>query len=243
MDVWTGQAAFLVHDLSWSNPSNWSQGKPQAGQTLVFPGGKNTVISGGVLVTWSPAGPTTNDLAGMAFDSIEIDSAGYAISGAALDLTGPTPLATSYTSGISSLNLDLNLGGAGINVAGGGELDIGGAMGGTAGLTLSGGGKLQLGSYSNAIGVSSVQEGTLIVTNTFTAAIDSSGHFFTLDSSGASSSVVLGPSSELTVSMAAPSLPMGSTFQLITGHVSGTFNGLPEGARLSSNGTVFSISQ
>ena len=88
IDVWTGQAALLSEDFSWSNPSNWSQGRPQSGQVLIFP-----IAGPGNFI---PTQPIINDLTGLTLDSIEIDSADYTISGNAISLTAPTGFSTTY---------------------------------------------------------------------------------------------------------------------------------------------------
>ena len=78
----------------------------------------------------------------MTFDSIEIDSPAYTISGNAISLTASTGIFTTYTSGVSTFNIDATLSGTDITVAAGGELDLNGAISDTNGLVLDGGGIL-----------------------------------------------------------------------------------------------------
>ena len=133
-DVWTGAAALASQDYNWSNALNWSQGVPQSGEDLQFP-----VASANNFI---PTQPINNDLSGLTFGSIEIDSSGYSIAGNAISLTAATGIVTTYTSGTSTISLNTTLSGtgSGITVAAGGELDLNGAVSDSTGLTLSGGG-------------------------------------------------------------------------------------------------------
>jgi len=250
VDVWTGGAASASEDLSWSNPLNWSQGAPQSGQDLQFPiAGAHNFI---------PAQPIVNDLTGMTFDSIEIDSPGYSISGNAISLTAPTGILTTYTSGDSTLSIDTNLSGSGITIAAGGELDLNGVVSGANGLLLSGGGilggngqvsslEVQNGQVSPGIqGVGNLTvlgQVTFDQQSTFSASINGQGQNNSLTAIGGKPPTASLHSPTLLVAMAPGFTPApGEAFAIIQGTVSGSFDGLPEGATFSVGGTTFGIS-
>jgi Bacterial Ig-like domain (group 3) len=246
-NFWTGHAALVNQDYSWSNTDNWSNGKVADGQDLVFPtAGAQTFI---------PTHAIANDLSNMTFDSIEIDGVGYTIGGDAISLTAPTGLFTTYNAGISAFNINTNLVGGNIDIAGGGELDINGAISGNAGLNLSGGGTLggtgQLNPLSVqastiqpgvlGIGSLSVQGGATFYPNSkFSAKLDSSGVNSSLAATGGN--VVL-ENPTLNIAIAPGFIPApGSTFTIIQGSISGTFSNEPEGATVSAGGSTFRIS-
>ena len=250
IDVWTGGAASASNDLSWSNPLNWSQGTPQNGEDLRFPiAGANSFI---------PTQPIVNDLSGLTLDSIEIDSAGYSMTGNALGLTAPTGIFTTYTSGTSTFGIDANLSGTGITVAAGGELDLNGVISDTSGLLLGGGGivggtgqlpsfELQAGELSPGIqGVGNLTGSghvTLDPGSTFSASLNGPGQNNSLTALGGTSPTVSLDLPTLVVSLAPGFTPApGAAFYIIVGSVTGNFSGLPEGATLSAGGTTFSIS-
>ncbi len=251
IDVWTGGAASASNDVSWSNPLNWSQGTPQNGEDLQFPiAGANTFI---------PTQPIVNDLTGLTLDSIEIDSAGYSMTGNAPGLTAPTGIFTTYASGTSTFGIDASLSGTGITVAPGGELDLNGVISDTNGLVLGGGGivggtgqlptfDLQSGELSPGIqGVRNLTAlGHVILEpgSTFAASLNGPGQNNSLTVLGGIGPNVTLNSPTLVVSLAPGFTPApGATFVPISAlNVTGTFSGLPDGATLSVGGTTFSIS-
>ncbi len=247
-DVWTGAAAMTVQDNNWSNADNWSNGIPQANQDVVFPvAGPSTFI---------PTQPIVNDLSSMTLDSIEIDAPGYKLSGDPLTLQASTGLFTTYTSGVSTYSMNTTLQGGNLSVAAGGELDINGAVSGSTGLTLSGGGTLagtgqvptltvtagQLEPGVGGVGTLTVDgNATLYPGTTFTASINSASSNNALAVFGSTSGSVTLGSSTLALSNTGFSPARGSAFTIIQGSVSGTFEGLPEGASLVSGGTTYRI--
>ena len=104
-DVWTGERRAPTQDYSWSNAGNWSDGKPQGGQDLVFPAASAT--------TFIPAAAIMNDLSNMTFDSIEIDAPGYTLAGDAITLsaTAIPGIVANYNTGVSAYSINTNLAG------------------------------------------------------------------------------------------------------------------------------------
>lgn len=87
MSTWSGAV-----DNFWSTPGNWDT-PPVAGDNLVFPAAAVNKTS-------------VNDLAaGIAYQSVFIDGAGYAISGSPIQID--TALTSFYNSGESSVQMDL----------------------------------------------------------------------------------------------------------------------------------------
>ena len=168
-DVWTGAAALASQDYNWSNATNWSQGAPQSGENLQFPAASAN--------NYIPTQPIDNDLSGETFGSIEIDSAGYTIAGNPISLTASTGIFTTYTSGVSAINLNATLSGTDITIAAGGELDLNGDISDTNGLITSGGGILggtgqlpALAVQSNQVSPGTQGVGTLTVQGAITFA-------------------------------------------------------------------------
>jgi trimeric autotransporter adhesin len=249
-DVWTGAAALASQDYNWSSPTNWSQGAPLSGEDLQFPAaGANNFI---------PTQPINNDLSGLTFGSIEIDSAGYTITGNAISVTAATGIFTTYTSGTSSISLNATLSGTTVSIAAGGELDLNGTVTDTNGLITTGGGILggtgqlpALAVQSNQVipGIQSV--GTLTVNGTVTFA-QASTYSVTLAGQRQSNVLVstqdTTPSVNLNSATLQVSLAPGFTpapgigLTIIQGNVSGSFNGLPQGTTFSVDGLNFTIS-
>ena len=237
-----------VQDFNWSNADNWSNGIPQANQDLDFPvAGPSTFI---------PTQPIVNDLSNMTFDSIEIDAPGYKLSGDPLTLQASTGLFTTYTSGVSTYSMNTTLQGGNLSVAASGELDINAAISGSTGLTLSGGGTLagtgqvptltvtagQLEPGVGGVGTLTVDgNATLYPGTTFTASINSVSSNNALAVFGSTNGAVTLGSSTLALSNTGFSPVRGSAFTIIQGSVSGTFEGLPEGASLVSGSTTYRI--
>ena len=152
------EARVVLSTLTWSGAvsGNWSvagnwQGlaAPQAGDSLVFPAGATN---------FSPV----NDFApGTVFGSIDIQSSGYDISGASIELTGN--LGASLTSGTSFYQLNTTLDDGVVQVGSGGQLLDLGSIAGASGLELTGGGGLTLlGTKANTFtGDTTVNSGTL----------------------------------------------------------------------------------
>lgn len=148
--TWTGAVS-----SSWSAGGNWVGGvAPQAGDALVFPAGASSLSA-------------VNDFApGTSFASIDIQAAGYNISGASVELTGN--LNASLTSGLTIDSLATKLDSGIVDVAPGGQLFAMGVFSGTAGLELTGGGTMaMIGSAANTYtGTTTVDNGTLDLENT-----------------------------------------------------------------------------
>ncbi len=131
MDVWTGATSNL-----WSVAGNWTLGVPTAGEDLDFPSGAANLTN-------------QNDLSdGTSFNSIEIDSAGYGISGNSITVTNG--FSSTFTTGTSQFGLATTLTATEtFDVATGGTLDITGVIsGGGFGLTKTSGGTLVLAASS-----------------------------------------------------------------------------------------------
>jgi hypothetical protein len=246
-NYWTGQAALAHQDYSWSNVGNWSNGKVESGQDLVFPvAGPQTFI---------PTAAIANDLTNLTIDSIEIDGSGYTIGGDAITLSAATGLFTTYTTGVSAFNIDTDLTAGNIDIAGGGELDINGTISGNAGFNVSGGGTVGGTGQVSALAVqaSTVQPGVLGIgslrvqggatfypNSTFSTELDSSSVNSSLAATGGT--VVL-ENPALNVSLATGFAPApGNAFTIIQGTVTGAFNNEPEGAAVSVGGSTFRIS-
>jgi hypothetical protein len=249
-DVWTGAAALSNQDYSWSNQNNWSEGTPQSGEDLVFPG------SGGV--TYIPAHAVDNDLSGLTFGSIEIDGPGYTLGGDAVTLTGSPGIVTTYGSGVTTFDINTNLAGGAIDVASGGELDINGVISGSAGCVVSGGGILGGDGTLPGLAVegSTVQPGiagtgsltlaggaSIDQASTFSVSVDGPGDASLLTGNEGPTSVVTLESPTLSVAIAPGYNPTpGSSFTIISGKVEGAFNSLPAGGEISAGGSMFRIS-
>ncbi len=143
--TWSG----AVNNL-WSNAGNWDVA-PAAGSDLVFPAVTTEVI--------------TNDLAaGTSFNSIQIQAAGYDITGNSVAII--TDIETNYASGTSTDDLATILAPPGgstvsVGVAAGGTLAMGGVLSGTGGLNIPQPGTLVLdGTVSNSYaGITTVGAG------------------------------------------------------------------------------------
>ena len=246
-DVWTGAAAQSVQAFSWSNALNWSSGAPQSGQDLVFPSANAS--------TFIPTQPILNDLSGMTFDSIEIEAPGYTLGGDAITLSAATGLVTTYSSGVSTFSINTNLAGGNVDIASGGELDIDGVFSGSNGVNQVGGGILggtgQITTLSaqggevqpgvQGAGTLSVQGTTTFYqASTFSTSINSSGANTVLASFGTPKVVLQSPA--LAISIAPGFSPAaGTSFEIIQGNVSGTFNNQPNGSTITSGATTFRI--
>jgi autotransporter-associated beta strand protein len=92
--TWTGGTSSL-----WSNAGNWTGGAPTAVETsvvLTFPPGASNKTN-------------TNDIPGLAVDTLNIDDGGYSISGDAISLKLALGTANTFTSGLSDVMLDIAL--------------------------------------------------------------------------------------------------------------------------------------
>ncbi len=247
-DVWTGAAANTAMDLSWSNSNNWSEGVPQTGQDLVFPvAGPSTFI---------PSHAINNDLSGMSFDSIEIDAPGYSLTGNPITVTGNAGIFTTYTSGVSTFGINTNLSSGNVSIAAGGELDINASTSGSNGLIQTGGGTLggngpittlsaEAGTVQpgvSGVGNLSVQGSTTLSdTSTFATSISSSGVSGALVSFGTPGVTLQSPDLDLSIAPGFTPAP-GTSFTIIQGKVSGSFNNLPAGGTTTFGGITFRAS-
>ena len=142
--VWSGAI-----DNIWTKPGNWDGTAPVTGDDLVFPANPVRLTS------------VNNFATGKTFGSILIEGDGYDLFGNSITVTNG--ITTTYTSGVSTSDINIQLGSGSVSVASGGELDLNGAIAGSSGLTLSGGGKLDLNGLSpnTYTGATTVTEGTL----------------------------------------------------------------------------------
>ena len=147
-DVWQGP-----NNGVWSDPANWSNGKPTNGDDLVFPS--------------TLSGTSTNDLTGLTINSITIDGPGYTLAGNTLSLTAGitanyATLGTS-TYGLDSVLLDPT---TPISVGTNDTLDVPGVLSNptstTSGVVLSGGGTVDISSVSKYTGPTVVGTGTTL---------------------------------------------------------------------------------
>lgn len=169
-DIWVGSTAANGGD--WSVPANWQAGTaPQAGDALVFPSTANNFT-------------TTDDIANGTFSSITIEAPGYSMSPSpstnALTLTGG--FSASY-SGTSTYSIATTLTNAAtpISVSPGAELDIQGVLSeagsptGPAGLNVSGGGTVDLFAVNSFTGATTVASGTTLLVDGTIADIQDNG--------------------------------------------------------------------
>ncbi len=125
-DMWTGAGP----DSNWSDPANWSNGAPTAGQDLVFP-------SSAVNFT------ANNDLtAGTTYNSLTIEGP-FTLTGNAIGLTAG--ISDTSTSGTATDSQDTSLLNGTVAVNNGSMLYLDGNLSGASGLTETGGGMLFLG--------------------------------------------------------------------------------------------------
>jgi Bacterial Ig-like domain (group 3) len=250
-DVWTGAAALAHQDYSWSNASNWSQGAPTSGEALQFPAASaNNFI---------PTQPINNDLTGLTFPSIEIDSSGYSLTGNSISLTAATGISTTYTSGTSTISLNTTLAGSGstITVAAGGELDLNGVVSDSSGLTLSGGGivggtgtlpalaaqNVEISPGLAGVGTMTVDgTATLAQATTFSASLNGQRENSSLFVNNTTTPSVNLNLPTLVVSLASGFTPApGVSFTIIQGNIQGSFSGLSEGSTFTADGSTFTI--
>jgi fibronectin-binding autotransporter adhesin len=144
-------------DPTWSNAANWNGGVPTSGE------------AGGTILTF-PAGAslqhaTTNDIAGLVIDQINLNDTGYSLAGNGIALgTAVTPNIADPTGG-NTLALPVALtAGETINVAGG-TLTLSGILSGSGGLSKTGAGSLALTGANTYSGGTTLSAGTLILGN------------------------------------------------------------------------------
>jgi autotransporter-associated beta strand protein len=165
-DVWTGAV-----NGSWSNPGNWVGDvapNPTAGDSLDFPASASNLTN-------------ANDFANATFNSIKIEGAGYNLGGNALTLSGG--ITASYTTGMSTdaINTTLTAVVAPITVGATstsvGILDISGVLSGPAGVNVTGGGILNLmGSSPNTYtGATTIASGTTLIVDSTVGGVQVSG--------------------------------------------------------------------
>jgi autotransporter-associated beta strand protein len=183
-DTWTGQGG----NDNWTTDANWSAGKPNAGDDLVFPGS-------------TPRLSNTNDFAAStSFRSLIFTGSGYTLSGNAVDLSAG--IGATNTSGTNTVALAITLtapatyqnSGASATLTLTGATDLNGQalafsstgttqMQGvlkntsatTAGITKSGSGTLALSASNTYDGATTVSAGTVQVTNTHGLGTGSAG--------------------------------------------------------------------
>jgi autotransporter-associated beta strand protein len=147
-DIWTGKS--MAATFVWSDAANWSNGKPNPGDDLVFPAN----VPPASLVN-------TDDLAaGTQFDALSFSGSGYTLQG---------------SSTTQSITLGSPAGGGSINVSGGSQnnvigfdIQMGGAAGNRQFFTVNFGADLTLaGHIKGSTGVELTKEGTgtLVLSN------------------------------------------------------------------------------
>jgi hypothetical protein len=157
--TWTGASG-----ANWSTPGNWSTGvAPAAGDSLVFPAAAANLTN-------------TNDLpSGTTFNSITIQAAGYTLGGNALGLTAG--ITTSYGSGTSTdaIPTTLNAVVAPFTIGSGGTLDFNAALSGAAGVNITGGGTLDLMQANTYTGATVLASATRLIVDGTTGGVQNSG--------------------------------------------------------------------
>jgi trimeric autotransporter adhesin len=159
--TWTG----LGTDNNWMTADNWSGDvAPQSGYDLVFPAGAAQISDS-----------NNNFPASTSFNSITIESSGYALTGNAVQVA--SDIDTTYTTGTSSDTIATDLVAGTVSVASGGTLDLGGVISGSSGLGLSGGGTLDLQALNTYTGTTTITGSTttLLVDGTITGTLTNSG--------------------------------------------------------------------
>jgi autotransporter-associated beta strand protein len=161
-DIWTG----LGNNVNWSTPANWSNGRPNPGDDLVFAAGVPALSQ-----------TNNNDLAaGTIFNSITLADSNYMLSGHAITLGGPSggnSIIVAAQAKTDVVAFNITLGGAAGNrqfftVNSGGDLTLSGKLIGTTGVdfTKEGTGLLTLSNdNSGFIGPITVAQGVLLMTN------------------------------------------------------------------------------
>jgi autotransporter-associated beta strand protein len=149
--VWSGLGG---SNNNWSDGANWVGGAaPAAGSDLDFPTGASNLSN-------------NNDFApGTAFNSVEIDQAGYSIAGNSIAL-GTFYFAT-YTTGTSTIGLITSLAGtSNLAESVGGTLTLSGILVGTEPLKIGGPGTIELTAANTFTGATDVSNGgTLEISN------------------------------------------------------------------------------
>ena len=221
-DVWQGP-----NNGVWSNPANWSNGQPTNGDDLVFPS--------------TLSGTSTNDLTGLTINSITIGGPGYTLAGNTLSLTAGIT-ASFATPGTSTYNLVTTLldPTTPITVATNDTLDIPGVLSNpistTSGVELSGGGTVDISSVSKYTGPTVVGTGTTLQVDGTIGPVQLQGGLLvgngtvgTLTSVGGTISPGLAPAvgsrsvTQTSVSTGSNvTLDSASTFQTVLTSVSGT---------------------
>lgn len=152
--TWTG-----ANGSNWSTPENWTPSTaPAGGEDLIFPAGANTT--------------SVNDLVDLAVDSIEIDGAGYTISGNRVTILRAPGLEL-LVAGTSVVSMDLIMNADPIQVAAGGTLIVSGVITATS-LEKRDPGTLVL-ANANAIGDFDTQVNAGIIRATHGQALGDSG--------------------------------------------------------------------
>ena len=157
-DTWTGAVGG-----SWMTAGNWAAGvAPVAGDDLVFPAAASNLVN-------------ANDFPnGTTFNSITIDGVGYSLAGNALNLT--TGITANY-SGTSTDAIDTTLTSvvAPVAVSANTVLDLSGVLSGSAGVNVTGGGTLDLREMNTYTGPTTVGSGTRLLVDGTTAGVQNNG--------------------------------------------------------------------
>lgn len=139
--TWTGTV-----NSSWNNPKNWKEkAVPAAGNDLIFPAGARTA--------------STNDMAGLSLHKIQIDAAGYTITGAPITITSSI---TDRAAGKSTYALATKLSPLmDITVNQGGVLIVSGVLSGANGFVKAGTGELDVTAANTFTGDLTLELGVL----------------------------------------------------------------------------------
>ncbi len=142
---WTGNG----DGVNWSDPMNWSpNAAPISGDTLIF--GSNAPLD------------TNNDMDGLSLDDINIDAAGYDITGNAISLNGGLTLEPGTGGGTANYEIDTTLvGSPEITALQGSNLIIQSTLSG-GGATLFGPGTITLEESNDYSGGTSLQPGATL---------------------------------------------------------------------------------
>jgi autotransporter-associated beta strand protein/parallel beta-helix repeat protein len=152
-DIWTGGGT----TSNWSDAQNWSNGVPNAGDSLQFAG--TTRLS------------SNNDLSSSRsqFAAISFLSSGFTLAGNPITLTNG--ISTSPAVGTSNtITFNIAIGSPVLNIGGSGDLVLDGTLSGAGGLSVNGPGTVTLaGTGSNTFtGTTMVNDGTLLLGKTGT---------------------------------------------------------------------------
>ncbi|MDD4019251.1 MAG: autotransporter-associated beta strand repeat-containing protein, partial [Kiritimatiellae bacterium] len=145
--TWTGGGA----DANWSTPANWGGTAPTANDTLVF-SGTTQLASHNDLADDTP-------IAGVVFTA---DAGAFTLSGTPIALDGPV---SNLSASAQTIGLGMALTGTRVFDASNGAITVSGTLSGAGGLTKTGAQALTLAASNSYDGVTTVNNGILLVTH------------------------------------------------------------------------------